>query len=275
MNVQTRITRQFNKLKNEGRKGLVVFITSGDPNYDTSMEILNGLSEAGADFIELGMPFSDPMADGPAIQESSHRALTNGMTLRKTLQMVEKFRLNNKTTPMILMGYFNPIYTYGVDAFLHDAVKAGVDGLIMVDLPPEEETELCLPAIEKGLNFIFLTTPTSTNSRLSRILVNASGFLYYVSITGVTGTRSAATIDIEQHLGRIRKKTDLPVAVGFGISNSEQVKAVASIADAVVVGSAVVNVIKENLDKDKCPKEGLIDKVHTFVSSLSESLNNV
>lgn len=265
----TRITRRFDALKAERRSGLIVFVTSGDPDYDTSVEILNGLAGAGADLIELGMPFSDPMADGPAIQVSSQRALKNGQTLAKTIRSVRDFRTRDADTPIVLMGYYNPIYSYGVDAFLRDAVDAGVDGLIMVDLPPEEERELCLPAIDAGVNFIYLTAPTTTEERLPRVLQHASGFLYYVSITGITGTRSATSGDISAQLDRIRAQTDLPIAVGFGITSPEQVSDIASVADAAVVGSAVVKIIADNLDDDGRPAPGLVDKVLSFVQELA------
>ncbi len=272
MSVETRITRRFAALKEEGRSGLITFVTAGDPDYDTAAEILNGLAEAGADLIELGMPFSDPMADGPAIQVSSQRALRAGQTLKKTLKMVRDYRARDADTPIILMGYYNPIYIYGVDEFLSDAVEAGVDGLIMVDLPPEEESELCLPAIEAGVNFIYLTAPTTTEKRLPRVLENASGFVYYVSITGITGTRSATSADIRPHVDRIRAHTDLPIAVGFGITTPDQAADIAGIADAAVVGSAVVKVITDNLDENGRAKPGLAGKVHDFVRSLADGV---
>jgi len=272
MTVETRITRRFADLKKKGRSGLVTFVTAGDPDYETSVEILNGLAEAGADLIELGMPFSDPMADGPAIQVASQRALRNGMTLRKTLNMVQDYRVKDNDTPVVLMGYYNPIYIYGVDTFLKDAKEAGVDGLIMVDLPPEEERELCLPAIEAGINFIYLTAPTTTDDRLPRVLEHASGFVYYVSITGITGTRSATSADIKPHIDRIRAKTDLPIAVGFGINSPEQAADIAGIADAAVVGSAVVKVIADNLDDRGQAMPGLASKVHDFVKRLADGV---
>lgn len=272
MTADTRITRRFAALKEEGRSGLVTFVTSGDPDYDTAVEILNGLADAGADLIELGMPFSDPMADGPAIQVSSQRALRNGQTLSKTLQMVRDYRTRDAVTPIVLMGYYNPIYIYGVDRFLADAIEAGVDGLIMVDLPPEEESELCLPAIDAGINFIYLTAPTTTDERLPRVLENASGFVYYVSITGITGTRSATAADIQPHVERIRAKTDLPVAVGFGITTPEQAADIARIADAAVVGTALVKVIAANLDEDGRAMPGLAVKAHDFVRGLADGI---
>jgi tryptophan synthase alpha chain len=250
----------------------VTFVTAGDPDYDTAIEVLNGLAEAGADLIELGMPFSDPMADGPAIQASSLRALHNGQTLAKTLQMVRDYRTRDTDTPIVLMGYYNPIYIYDVDKFLVDAEEAGVDGLIIVDLPPEEKSELCLPAIKAGINFIYLTAPTTTDARLPRVLENASGFVYYASITGITGTRSACAADIQPHVARIRAQTDLPVAVGFGITTPEQAADIAGIADAAVVGSALVKIIADNLDEGDCAMPGLASKVHDFVRSLSEGV---
>ena len=272
MSAETRITRRFAALKEEGRSGLVTFVTAGDPDYDTAVEVLNGLADAGADLIELGMPFSDPMADGPAIQASSLRALHNGQTLAKTLQMVRDYRTRDTDTPIVLMGYYNPIYIYGVDKFLVDAVEAGVDGLIMVDLPPEEETELCLPALRAGINFIYLTAPTTTDARLPRVLENASGFVYYVSITGITGTRSASAADIQPHVARIRAQTDLPVAVGFGITTPEQAADIAGIADAAVVGSALVKVITDNLDDSGRAMPGLAGKVHDLVRGLADGV---
>ena len=272
MSAETRITRRFAALKEEGRSGLVTFVTAGDPDYDTAVEVLNGLADAGADLIELGMPFSDPMADGPAIQASSLRALHNGQTLAKTLQMVRDYRTRDTDTPIVLMGYYNPIYSYGVDKFLVDAVEAGVDGLIMVDLPPEEETELCLPALRAGINFIYLTAPTTTDARLPRVLENASGFVYYVSITGITGTRSASAADIQPHVARIRAQTDLPVAVGFGITTPEQAADIAGIADAAVVGSALVKVITDNLDDSGRAMPGLAGKVHDLVRGLADGV---
>ncbi len=275
MNVtDTRVTRRFADLKQQGRSGLVVFVTAGDPDYDTAMDILNGLAGAGADLIELGMPFSDPMADGPAIQVSSQRALKAGHTLRKTLQMATDFRARDDSTPIVLMGYYNPIYSYGVDAFLRDAKAAGVDGLIMVDLPPEEETELCLPAMNAGINFVYLTAPTTTEERLPRVLENASGFIYYVSITGITGTHSATSDDIRTQLDRIRSKTDLPIAVGFGITTPEKAADIASVADAAVVGSAVVKVIADNLDDHGKARPGLVEEVLSFVQDLAGGVRN-
>ncbi|MEQ8319863.1 MAG: tryptophan synthase subunit alpha [Rhodospirillales bacterium] len=271
---ETRIARRFAALKKEGRSGFITFTTAGDPDLETSARILDGIAEAGADLIEIGVPFSDPMADGPAIQASSLRAIKGGMTLRKTLAMVAEFRKKDDDTPIILMGYYNPIYIYGVDSFLTDAKKAGVDGLIVVDLPPEEETELCLPALNAGINFIYLTAPTTTDKRLPRVLEHASGFVYFVSITGITGTRTAKTTDVAGHVGRIRAQTDLPVAVGFGIRTPEQAAEIARVADAAVVGSALVDQITANLDDNGKPGPGTVDAVLNLVAALAQSVRN-
>ncbi len=265
----TRIGKRFAALKAQNRAGLATFVTAGDPTPEISSEILLGLAEAGADLIEIGMPFSDPMADGPAIQASSLRALKAGMTLPKTLDQVRAFRQQDDATPIVLMGYFNPIYIYGVDRFLGDAKAAGVDGLIVVDLPPEEEGELCLPAIDAGLNFIYLTAPTTDDVRLPRVLAHASGFVYFVSITGITGTKSAAAGDVAGHVARIRDHTDLPVAVGFGIKTPDQAAEIAGIADAVVVGSALVNVIADARDTDGHPLPETAPKVLDLVRDLA------
>lgn len=272
MTVETRIGRRFKSLKDEGRGGLVIFVTAGDPNAEISLEIVSGLPAAGADIIELGMPFSDPMADGPAVQASSLRALKSGASMKTTLGLVRAFRADDDETPIVLMGYYNPIYIYGVDKFLADAKAAGVDGLIMVDLPPEENEELCLPAIEAGINFIFLTTPTTDAARLPKVLEQASGFVYYVSITGVTGTASAAIGDIEAAVRRIGKQTDLPIAVGFGINTPEQVAAVARVAAAAVVGSAVVNRIAAAVDENGEARAGLAAGVLDYVAELAAGI---
>lgn len=269
---ETRIGKRFAQLKAEGRGGLITFLTAGDPDLETASEILMGLGEAGADLIEIGMPFSDPMADGPAIQASSLRALKQGMTLRKTLDMVRKFRQKDNQTPVILMGYYNPIYIYGVDKFLVDALEAGIDGLIMVDLPPEEENELCVPALEAGINFIYLTAPTTDDARLPRVVEKASGFIYYAAITGITGTRSASSVDIKPHVERIRKYTDLPIAVGFGIKTPENVADIVKVGDAAVVGSALVRVITDNLDANDQATPGLAAKVLGLVAELSQGV---
>jgi tryptophan synthase alpha chain len=225
--------------------------------------------------IEFGIPFSDPMADGPAIQASSLRALKKGMTLRAALDMVHTFRIQDNTTPIILMGYYNPIYIYGVDAFLKDAKEAGVDGYIVVDLPPEEENELCKPALAAGMNFIYLTAPTTDDERLPRVLENASGFVYFVSIAGITGTKSATSADITPHLERIRKYTNLPIAVGFGIKTPEDVADTIKIGDAAIVGSALIRVITDNLDENDNAKLGVASKVHHFVSELALGVRSV
>jgi tryptophan synthase alpha chain len=242
-----RIARRFAALKTAKRGGLVTFVTAGDPDPDSSLKLLAGLPAAGADLIEVGMPFSDPMADGPAIQASSLRALKAGMTLKKTLDLVRKFRAGDSDTPIVLMGYYNPIYQYGVDRFLADFKAAGADGLIVVDLPPEEDEELCVPALETGVNFIRLATPTTDDKRLPAVLRNTSGFVYYVSILGITGTRSAGDADVKKAVERLKRHTDLPVAVGFGIKTPEQAAAVARVADAAVVGSALVSRVADRI----------------------------
>lgn len=270
----TRLDRRFAALKAEGRAALVTFVTAGDPDADTSRAILEGLPAAGADVIEIGMPFSDPMADGPAIQASSLRALKAGASLHKTLAMVAEFRRNDSDTPIVLMGYFNPIYSYGIDAFIKDALAAGVDGLIIVDMPPEEEGELCLPARAAGLNFIYLSAPTSDDARLPVICRHASGFLYYVSITGITGTRSPDISAVEQAINRIRRHTALPIAVGFGIRTAEQAAAVSRIADGVVVGSALVETVLANLDDNACGTPGCAEAVLTLVGELSRGVRS-
>ena len=269
---RTRLERRFDQIKSESRGGLVTFITAGDPDAETSARLLAGLPEAGADVIEIGMPFSDPMADGPAIQASSLRALKAGMTLAKTLAMVRDFRATDAQTPVVLMGYYNPIYSYGVEAFLDACRTSGVDGLIIVDLPPEEDEELCLPALEGGLHWIRLATPTTDEARLPIVLTNTSGFVYYVSIMGITGTKSASGEAIGEAMARLRAKTDLPVAVGFGIKTKEQAREVTRFADAAVVGSALVDRVKNNLDADGGAIEGLVDDVHSLVSSLAEGV---
>src|SRR5258706_11024972 len=234
----TRIDARFAELKREGRSAFITFLMAGDPDPATSLEIIEALPKAGADIIEIGMPFTDPMADGPAIQASGLRALKAGMTLRKTLDMVRAFRKGDDGTPLVLMGYYNPIYIYGVDQFLVDAKSAGVDGLIIVDLPPEEDTELCLPAMKAGLNFIRLATPTTDDRRLPAVLANTSGFVYYVSITGITGMAAPDTGRVTGAVARIKRHTALPVAVGFGVKTPAHARAIAEVADGVVVGSA-------------------------------------
>jgi tryptophan synthase alpha chain len=245
---KTRIDKRFAKLRGEGRAALVTFLTAGDPDHDTSLNILRSLPAAGADIVELGMPFTDPMADGPAIQLSSQRAIKSGQTLSKTLDLVRAFRGSDDTTPIVLMGYYNPIYVYGVGRFLAAAKAAGVDGLIVVDLPPEEDDELCLPALGAGLNFIRLATPTTDDKRLPAVLANTSGFVYYVSITGITGTAKPDPQITREAVARIKRHTRLPVAVGFGVRTAEQAAAIAAGADGVVVGSALVTALKDSLD---------------------------
>jgi tryptophan synthase alpha chain len=241
--IMTRIDQTFAKLKSEGRKAFVSYIMGGDPDLETSLAVMMGLPDAGVDIIELGVPFTDPMADGPTIQLAGQRALEGGQTLEKTLDMVRRFRAGNDTTPIVLMGYYNPIYNRGVDRFLADAKAAGVDGLIVVDLPPEEDSELCLPAQAAGLNFIRLATPTTDAKRLPKVLENTSGFVYYVSITGITGAAAAQAGDVGPEVARIKAATDLPVIVGFGISTPETAEQIASVADGCVVGSAIVKEI--------------------------------
>lgn len=272
MNAEHRIGRRFAALRAQRRSGLITFMTAGDPDLGASMEILRRLPSAGADLIELGMPFSDPMADGPSIQASSLRALRAGQTMRRTLGMVAAFRQKDNETPIVLMGYYNPIYTYGVGQFVTDARKAGVDGLIVVDLPPEEADELLMPAAAAGLDLIFLATPTTNDARLPRVLSVARGFLYYVAITGVTGTRSASIEDVEQAIDRIRQHTELPIAVGFGIRTPEQAAAMAGIADAAVVGSALVDRLVELLDEHGAPTPALTEGVIGLVSSLARGV---
>lgn len=269
MSFQTRIGRRFATLRAEGRSGLVTFLTAGDPDAATSANLLAALPAAGADLIELGMPFSDPMADGPAIQASSLRALKQGQTMRRTFDIVSAFRETDSETPIVLMGYYNPVYIYGVNAFVHEAKRAGVDGLIIVDLPPEEADELRVPAEAAGLDFIFLTAPTTNDARLPVVVAHARGFVYYVSITGITGTRAASTEDVKRSIKRIRAVTDLPIAVGFGITSPDQAAAMARIGDAAVVGSALVKVVAANLDEAGRAKSGLVSAVTDLVAALA------
>jgi tryptophan synthase alpha chain len=272
VSIEGRIARRFAALKQQGRGGLITFVTAGDPEPGVSAALLARLPAAGADLIELGMPFTDPMADGPAIQASSLRALKAGQTMARTLKMVGDFRRGDAETPLVLMGYYNPVYSYGVERFAHDAREAGVDGLILVDLPPEEADEMLAPAEAAGLDFIFLTAPTTTSERLPRVVARARGFIYYVSITGVTGTRSASTADVAAAVARIRAATPLPVAVGFGINSPESAATMAGLADAAVVGSAVVRRITEHLDAAGRPQPGLVDAVCGFVGSLADAV---
>ena len=272
MTTQTRIDRRFAELKKQGRKALVTFVTAGDPDLETCSKILAGLPDAGADVIELGMPFSDPMADGPAVQLSSQRALASGQTMRKTLAMVKEFRKTNQDTPIVLMGYYNPIYVFPVDAFLEEATAAGVDGLIVVDVPPEADDELCLPAVKKGINFIRLATPTTDSKRLPAVLANTSGFVYYVSITGITGTAAPDVDAVHAQVGKIRRATTLPVVVGFGVKTPEQARDIAKGADGVVVGSALVNAIRDTLNKDGKATGQTVPAVLDLVKSLAGGL---
>jgi tryptophan synthase alpha chain len=264
----TRIDARFAALKAEGRAALVTFITAGDPDLGASTAILKALPGAGADVIELGMPFTDPMADGPAIQASGLRALQGGQTMRKTLAMVAEFRTGDQATPLVLMGYYNPIYVYGVEAFLRDAKAAGVDGLIVVDLPPEEDEELCIPALKAGVNFIRLATPTTDEKRLPAVLANTSGFVYYVSITGITGSAAPNVDKVGAAVARLKKHSHLPVAVGFGVKNAESAATIAAKADAVVVGSALVEAVRASLDGGKATPN-TVDAVTAMVKELA------
>jgi tryptophan synthase alpha chain len=268
----TRIDRRFAELKTEGRAALVTFLTAGDPDPETSLALVQALPAAGADVIELGMPFTDPMADGPAIQMSSQRALKAGQTLKKTLELVRAFRGSDDATPLVLMGYYNPIYIYGVDRFLRDSKSAGVDGLIIVDLPPEEDEELCLPALKAGLNFIRLATPTTDDKRLPAVLANTSGFVYYVSITGITGAATPDAEKVAAAVARIKRHTKLPVAVGFGVRTAEQAAGIASGADGVVVGSALVSVLKGSLDPNDKATEKTVSGVVDLVAALARGV---
>ena len=265
----SRIASRFAELKQGGRAGLITFLMCGDPDAATFASLLAKLPGAGADLIEIGMPFSDPMADGPSIQAAGLRALRAGMTLAKTLAIVKKFRALDDATPVVLMGYYNPIYRYGVTKFLGDATAAGVDGLIVVDLPPEHDDELCLPAHGAGIDFIRLATPTTDDKRLPAVLTNISGFLYYVAIAGITGTRSAATDGVANAVARLKKHTALPIAVGFGIKTPAQAAEIARVADAAVVGSALVDRLATNIGEPN-----LIDAVLADVKALSEGVRN-
>jgi len=267
--VTTRIDRRFADLKREGRAALVTFTMAGDPDYDASLAIIKALPPAGADVIEIGMPFTDPMADGPAIQAAGVRALKAGQDMTRTLALVRDFRKADDTTPIVLMGYYNPIYIYGVDRFLKDAIAAGVDGLIVVDLPPEEDGELCLPALKAGLNFIRLATPTTDDKRLPAVLANTSGFVYYVSITGITGAAAPDNSRVAEAVARIKRHTDLPVAVGFGVSTAEQAAQIARGADGVVVGSALVQRVRGSLDPEGRPTARTTAAVTELVGELA------
>ena len=272
MSFRTRIDARFDALKEQGRAGLVTFITAGDPDLETSLALMKALPEAGADIIELGMPFTDPMADGPAIQLASQRALKAGQTMEKTFDMVRAFRKDDDETPIVLMGYYNPVYVYGNERFLKEAKEAGVDGLIIVDLPPEEDEELCIPAMEAGLNFIRLATPTTDAARLPKVLANTSGFLYYVSVAGVTGTKAPDIASVGEAVARIKAHTDIPVAVGFGVKTPEQARAIGEVADAAVSGSALISALAARLDDTGRATDGAIEAVLELVRGLAGGL---
>lgn len=268
----TRIDRRFEKLKAEGRPALVTYFMSGDPDYDTSLAIMKALPKAGSDVIEMGMPFSDPMADGPAIQAAGLRALKGGQTLEKTLRLAREFRSGDNETPIVMMGYYNPIYIYGVDRFLTDAIDAGIDGLIVVDLPPEMDEELCVPALKAGINFIRLATPTTDDKRLPKVLQNTSGFVYYVSMTGITGSALADTGVVAEAVKRIKGHTDLPVCVGFGVKTAEQARVIGASADGVVVGTAIVNAVANVIGPKGEKTADPAEAVATLVNGLSQGV---
>ncbi len=270
----TRIDRRFAELKEQGRKALVTFVTAGDPDYDTSLKIILGLPKAGADVIELGMPFTDPMADGPAIQAAGLRALASGQNMKKTLKLVKEFRKVDADTPIVLMGYYNPIYVYGVDKFLVDAKKAGADGFIIVDLPPEEDAEFCLPALKAGMNFIRLATPTTDDHRAPTVFRNTSGFVYYVSVLGITGTKAPDLKSVKANVNRLRKHTPLPICVGFGVKTAEQARAIAKDADGVVVGSALVAAVEQSLTKAGKPTSKTAKAVHALVAEIAQGVRS-
>jgi tryptophan synthase alpha chain len=271
----TRIDRRFAALKEEGRAALVTFVMAGDPDYETSLAIVKALPPAGADLIEIGMPFTDPMADGPAIQAAGLRALQGGQTMKRTLSLVREFRRTDDATPIVLMGYYNPIYIYGVDQFLVDAKTAGVDGLIVVDLPPEEDGELCLPALKAGFNFIRLATPTTDDKRLPAVLANTSGFVYYVSITGITGSAAPDAGKVSEAVKRIKRHSALPVCVGFGVRTAEQARAIAQGADGVVVGSALVEAVRKSLTADGKATAATAASVADLVRTLAGGVRGV
>ncbi|MGD0333399.1 MAG: tryptophan synthase subunit alpha [Xanthobacteraceae bacterium] len=268
----TRIDRRFAALKEQGRAALMTFVMAGDPDYETSLAVLKALPQAGADLIEIGMPFSDPMADGPAIQAAGQRALKGGQNMKRTLALVREFRRGDEATPIVLMGYYNPIYVYGVERFLADATSAGVDGLIVVDLPPEEDQELCLPALKAGFNFIRLATPTTDDKRLPAVLANTSGFVYYVSITGITGSAAPDSAKVAAAVKRIKHHTKLPVCVGFGVRSAEQARAIAAAADGVVVGSALVEAIRNSLGPDGKATAATVRSVTDLVRTLADGV---
>ena len=268
-----RMDKKFAELKAAGRPALVTYFMGGDPDYETSLEIMKALPGAGADVIELGAPFSDPMADGPAIQLAGQRALKGGQTMKNTLQMAREFRKGDDTTPIVIMGYYNPVYVYGVERFLDDALEAGIDGLIIVDLPAEMDNELCIPARKRDINFIRLTTPTTDDKRLPKVLTNTSGFVYYVSMTGITGSALPDPSKIAGAVGRIKSQTDLPVCVGFGVKTAEHARLIGANADGVVVGTAIVNQVATSLDKDGRASADTVQSVATFVRGLSAGVH--
>jgi len=268
----TRIDRRFAALREEGRAALVTYVMAGDPDYDSSLAILKALPQAGADVIEIGMPFTDPMADGPAIQAAGLRALNTGQDMKRTLALVRSFRRGDDATPIVLMGYYNPIYIYGVERFLADAGSAGVDGLIVVDLPPEEDEELCLPALKAGFNFIRLATPTTDDKRLPAVLANTSGFVYYVSITGITGAAAPDTSKVAAAVKRIKRHTTLPVCVGFGVRTGEQARAIAQGADGVAVGTALVEAVRKSLGEDGKGTPATVSAVADLVRALADGV---
>jgi tryptophan synthase alpha chain len=270
--VTTRIDTRFAELKNQGRAAFVTYVMAGDPDLATSLEIVKALPKSGADVIELGIPFTDPMADGPSIQAAGLRALKNGMTLKKTLELVRDFRKDDNVTPLVLMGYYNPIYIYGVDKFLADAKTAGVDGLIIVDLPPEEDDELCIPALKAGLNFIRLATPTTDDKRLPAVLANTSGFVYYVSIAGITGAAAADANAVGEAVARIKRHTGLPICVGFGIRTPEAARAIAEKADGSVVGTALVDALKNSLDAEGRATAKTVNAVAELTAALAQGV---
>lgn len=265
--------KKFAELKAAGRPALVTYFMGGDPDYETSLEIMKALPGAGADIIELGAPFSDPMADGPAIQLAGQRALKGGQTMKKTLQMAREFRKGDDTTPIVIMGYYNPVYVYGVERFLDDALEAGIDGLIIVDLPAEMDSELCIPARKRDINFIRLTTPTTDDKRLPKVLTNTSGFVYYVSMTGITGSALPDPSKIGAAVARIKGHTSLPVCVGFGVKTAEHARLIGASADGVVVGTAIVNQVATSLDKDGKATADTVQSVATFVRGLSAGVH--
>ncbi len=269
-----RIKETFNQLKKNDKKAVGIFLTAGDPDFESSLNIIKKLPKHGVDFIEIGMPFSDPMADGPSIQLSSQRALKSGINLKKCLSIVESFRESNKDIPIILMGYYNPIYKFGKKKFIKNCLDSGVDGLIIVDLPPEEDEEFYIDAERDKLSIIRLVTPTTNEERLNKILLNATGFVYYVSITGITGTQAPNIDNVATNLKKIRSVTDLPVVIGFGIRSPSQASSMANISDGIVVGSAVVDIIKSSLDNDDNPTKHTINLCLDFISKVSESVKH-